>query len=201
MVLHNLSWDWVNAICPTTDGGYLVGGPFTTYQGKYRGRIAKTDANGFLDTNYFSAQGITGTVDGSQPIVNKIKKSLLEDKYYVAGRFTTFNGQGVQPIIWLNGLSYTGVEEIGKGNEEVKVFPNPVSDRLSITGFSGKGEISIYNTVGEKCLTLTLSPDNNRDRHGEGTASIDVSELPAGIYFVTVTNEKKNPVTRKIVKM
>ncbi|MBK5286526.1 MAG: delta-60 repeat domain-containing protein, partial [Bacteroidia bacterium] len=81
-------------ICPTSDGGYLVGGQFIGYQGYNLSCIAKTDSNGYLDTTDFAGQGITGTVDGSQPMVNKIKKSLLADKYYVAGRFTTFNGQG-----------------------------------------------------------------------------------------------------------
>ena len=80
----------------------------------------------------------------------------------------------------------------------INIFPNPSTDKLSVTGFSGKGEINIYNVVGEEVLTRALTP--NPSPSGEGSASIEVSELPAGIYFVKVFAGEKM-VVRKVVKM
>ncbi|MBK5284857.1 MAG: T9SS type A sorting domain-containing protein [Bacteroidia bacterium] len=58
--------------------------------------------------------------------------------------------------------------------------------------------VEVWDVVGEKCLSA-LTP--NPSPSGEGSASIDVSKLTPGIYFITVTDEKKNKVTRKVVKM
>ena len=54
-------------------------------------------------------------------------------------------------------------------------------------------EIEIYNALGEKRLTPTLSK-------GEGVR-VDVSWLPAGVYFVAITDDKGNKITRKFIKM
>jgi hypothetical protein len=65
----------------------------------------------------------------------------------------------------------------------ISLFPNPVANELRIQNAELRiEEIEIYNVLGEKCLTPSLSK-------GEG-ASINVSSLSAGIYFVRVkTNE------------
>lgn len=75
------------------------------------------------------------------------------------------------------------------------IFPNPATDKISVSGFTGRGEINIYNTMGERVKALTLNPSPS----GEGLRSIDVSELSPGLYFVKVLAEEKF-VVRKIIK-
>jgi len=53
--------------------------------------------------------------------------------------------------------------------------------------------------VGERVKEIYLT--SNPSPSGEGSASIDVSELIPGIYFVTVTDDAGNKAVRKVVKM
>ncbi|MBK5286095.1 MAG: T9SS type A sorting domain-containing protein [Bacteroidia bacterium] len=79
----------------------------------------------------------------------------------------------------------------------ISVFPNPATAEVTINfGKAGRHDVRVCNTLGEvlKDLTLNLSPN------GEGLR-LDVSSLRGGIYFITVTDENKNKVVRKIVKM
>ncbi|MCP4180982.1 MAG: delta-60 repeat domain-containing protein, partial [bacterium] len=103
----------VGSVCSTTDGGYLIGGGFTQYQGYARNRIVKTDANGFIDTAYFNGQCIDSTFNnlGSPYVVNIVKGN--NDTYYVMGHFTYYNGEKVNPIIRIQGLS-VGINEVEK---------------------------------------------------------------------------------------
>ncbi len=92
----------------------------------------------------------------------------------------------------------TGVA-VNETDDDVILFPNPARNKLAIGNRQYANEsIEIYDILGEKRLTLTLFPDNNRDRRGEGTASIDVSKLAPGIYFLRIVSDEKF-VTKKFV--
>jgi alpha-tubulin suppressor-like RCC1 family protein len=72
---------------------------------------------------------------------------------------------------------------------EVLIFSNPVVNELRIENSELRiKEIEIYNVLGEKCLTPPLSK-------GEGVR-VDVSLLPAGIYFLKVRGEKEDRVAK-----
>ncbi|HLG34110.1 MAG TPA: T9SS type A sorting domain-containing protein, partial [Bacteroidia bacterium] len=79
-------------------------------------------------------------------------------------------------------------------SDYLSVFPNPVTDELSITGYSffAKAEITIYNTLGEKILSKEIAA-------GEKEVKLNVKNLPAGIYVVRITGEKTN-LSSKFVK-
>ena len=63
-----------------------------------------------------------------------------------------------------------------------------------MTGMLKQGEqdIAVYNVLGEKHLTLTLSK-------GEGTTRVNVSALAGGVYFVEVRTENFS-VRKKVMK-
>lgn len=87
-----------------------------------------------------------------------------------------------------------GINDLN-GNDGIQIYPNPVANELSVISYqlSGKTEISIYNTLGEKIIHRLL--------YGEKNVVFDVSALPAGIYFIKMLDEKNISVTRKFVKM
>jgi hypothetical protein len=60
--------------------------------------------------------------------------------------------------------------------------------------------VKIYTIVGENVLSTTVLPFSFR-RRDLGDEVINVSALSPGIYFITITDEAKNVVTKKIVKM
>ena len=85
--------DLVQTLQQTTDGGYLVGGDFTSYSGQTANRIIKLKSDGSRDTSFNSGSGFDNYIS-----------SLLQTTdsgYLVGGRFTTYSGQTANCIIKL----------------------------------------------------------------------------------------------------
>lgn len=80
----------------------------------------------------------------------------------------------------------------GVGTSEVSVYPNPASDRLTVSGMS-LVQVSIVSMSGK---LVAVHSGFGRDAR----ADIDVSGLPAGEYIVNLVGENHKVVTRKIVK-
>lgn len=71
---------------------------------------------------------------------------------------------------------------------EIVLYPNPVKDILTIQGPDAIDHVVLYNILGEKLLSVTRNFQH-----------IDVSFLPEGIYFASITTENFKMV-RKVVK-
>jgi hypothetical protein len=85
-----------------------------------------------------------------------------------------------------------GISEIEFGRG-INIFPNPASSRLNFFfPEAGNYFLTIKNTLGETILVSAIR---------EQTFSVDIKDFPAGGYFVTVTDEKKNRMVKKFVKM
>jgi PKD repeat protein len=77
-----------------------------------------------------------------------------------------------------------------QANEQVKVYPNPFNDVLFIESNINDLSINVINTLGAVVL-LKNSASN--------TTEIDMSDLPAGLYFVEI-NLPSQKIVRKIIK-
>lgn len=92
------------------------------------------------------------------------------------------------PLRW-GQTSLTGVEE-NEASAFAVVHPNPTTGLVAITGENLK-QAEAFNTLGQKVLNA----------QGEGNElHIDMVALPAGIYFVNVTDEEGRRCVRKVVK-
>jgi hypothetical protein len=81
----------------------------------------------------------------------------------------------------------TGIKTVGQADNFIS---NPVTSKLSVTtGFKGDIGYVIYNTAGIK---LSMGIIN-------GSADIDVSALPAALYFIRLSSEG-NTTVQKFVK-
>ncbi len=170
-------------VCPTSDGGYLVGGQFKAYQGYERHNIVKTDKDGFIDTNYFNGLGIDSTLNNvSDPFVYNIQRDS-NDRYYLMGEFTYYNGQHVNPIIRIKGLS-AGIEE-NKEKNNMQLYPNPAKDEVNLSFPKAivNGVAEIYDVSGIKVKEILLK---GRQSH----YTISTEGLAAGFYIVSVRGEK-----------
>jgi len=79
--------------------------------------------------------------------------------------------------------------------DKLKVFPNPVTDKITVSFESGKQNnisIELFNIYGQKVQTLYSGPKNS----GMHQEQFDVSELNAGVYFLRHTNENGYQTTR-----
>ncbi len=73
---------------------------------------------------------------------------------------------------------------------EVKIYPNPVEATFYVSGRTGTGELYIYNAVGSLVKYISTI---------ETGSSVDVTDLPEGIYVVKV-KDKNGVATIKINK-
>ena len=70
--------------------------------------------------------------------------------------------------------SYTGVD--------FSLYPNPTKGNLTIEGITGYLQIYIHDLVGREVMTYSLTPSKK---------TIDVSNLPSGMYIVTLQGEEQ----------
>lgn len=88
------------------------------------------------------------------------------------------------PENWTVGNDLTGVSETA-AEEGFSVFPNPARDMITILG--GQNDYRISNLLGQTLMTGTIHVDSQQ---------IDVSALPAGLYYITVGELTKKVVVR-----
>ena len=180
------------AVCPTTDGGYLVGGEFTQYQGVPRGNLVKTDGNGFIDTSVLNSSGVDSApypTIGIPPSVAGITYGP-DDKYYITGYFNGFDGQSVPPLIRLNGL-LTSLDDYPANNLTINLFPNPASKNLQVSFENSigheKNQLEIFDSLGS-CIF-------KNDFNGS-FLQVDVTTMNSGIYFLKVVNRNMTLTSR-----
>ena len=76
---------------------------------------------------------------------------------------------------------------------DIKFYPNPVADRLTISRITTAiNYITVVSVLGTKVLNKTW--DN-----GTNIIQIDLSNLNSGIYFIKLSNENNYNITRKII--
>lgn len=81
---------------------------------------------------------------------------------------------------------YTGVDD--KVIPSIQVYPNPVTNTLNINGMKD-ADVKLFSASGEQVLSLSKFSGS----------TIDVSNLPAGIYIMNVTTTEGQTMRRKIV--
>ncbi|MFN8322904.1 MAG: DNRLRE domain-containing protein [Chitinophagales bacterium] len=76
-------------------------------------------------------------------------------------------------IVW-NSCS-TGLVDLSKDDSQISVFPNPVTDLLHISGYTGDIQsLFIYNMLGQKVM------------ESKNSAAINTSSLDKGFYIIEV---------------
>ena len=76
----------------------------------------------------------------------------------------------------------------------MNISPNPVEDRLIMslhTSYSRKVKMTISDLIGKPVITKDVSIES-----GESTRTIDVSQLPAGTYFLSLSDKNMKVVKR-----
>ena len=116
--------------------------------------------------------------------------TILNDELYIGGGFDTLDGIALNSIAKYDDV--TSVFEPLISENQIQIFPNPVSDNLTVTSASReKKQLNIYNTVGQVLFTGNFSSQKH---------SLNVSAFAKGIYFIEVRTEKTIS-TKKIIKL
>lgn len=72
-------------------------------------------------------------------------------------------------------------------NQNYRIFPNPVNSILTVEypadiDVEGKTYLRLYSIHGQELLNLRIN--------GDGRQQIDLSEIPEGVYFLTIQNKE-----------
>jgi len=87
------------------------------------------------------------------------------------------------------GMQYLGIKEINN-KEDVKVFPNPAKDNLTIETISNTEQrLEILNLIGQTVYTTNINKK----------ATINTSAFANGVYILKLSSDKET-VVRKFVK-
>lgn len=74
--------------------------------------------------------------------------------------------------------------------QTVEIYPNPVQSMLHLKGLPGGSRVEIYNMLGEKCYSFTVSG---------AVSDIDVSELPDAVYHLRIAHEN-HTLSKTLIK-
>jgi len=89
----------------------------------------------------------------------------------------------------VDAVEKTGIKPVQE--ENFSIYPNPTTGEFRVSGFEFRvGDIQVFDIYGIKRFSTF---------NFQLSTQIDISHLPAGIYFVRITTEK-GVVTKKIVK-
>jgi Secretion system C-terminal sorting domain/NHL repeat len=87
-----------------------------------------------------------------------------------------------------------GVNTVAAANSGIAVYPNPFSDRISVSGLSKSDKVSVYNVVGQRV-------SNVWEIDTAGTQTFNINDLAAGVYTLQVCDHAGNrKATLKLVK-
>ncbi|MFK5879475.1 MAG: endonuclease [Flavobacteriaceae bacterium] len=96
--------------------------------------------------------------------------------------------------IWGNKIGETWTNNSLSVEEEnkvtLKLYPNPTSDFISISGLTNESEVEIYDTLGKKILVKTIESNQNK---------IDVSQLKPGVYLFKISESNNSTLKRVLV--
>ena len=113
---------------------------------------------------------------------------------YIAFVFTSSNEESATwevDDILITGEEVVGIVENNAFASQINIYPNPAVNTVRISS-SAKDqiELSLYSVTG------TLLRDNVEFT---GYCSLDISDLPGGIYFLNFTDENGNNKIEKLI--
>ncbi|PZU87830.1 MAG: secretion protein [Chryseobacterium sp.] len=182
----------------------------------------KAGADGFIynstaNRDYtFNGVGVTPSADAAQnwtELSNTVSagtRTLVVRRTLAggAGDFAFTNSAGTLPIFYGKGTS-TSLAYHGAGNKDyatltlspslavddanasakrVGIYPNPVKDVLNITNSDKVNSLKIYDSTGKQVLSR------------KSVATMDVSQLTKGFYFIEFENIDGSKSYEKIIK-
>jgi len=179
-----------------------------TYMDGIQGQLVKMENVTFSQTGTFDRYGFyTVTQEGS-----------TDTAIYVTSNYDNIKGQeiptGAQNIVGVNMrtaayssgygsdrlpsryyilpreiTAVTGISENGK--TAYSVYPNPTSDNITLNVSGDATHAILYNVMGMQVANQTVTV---------GANTVNMSQLPAGVYFLRIFNGNETAGTVKVVR-
>ena len=161
--------DDANFIIQTGDGGYMMGGSTLGFSGGEHLYLVKTDTSGNSTCNEYRTQTITNT---SRSILSHHTATQVSTGGVASNAVMTVRSGGVAKDV----CSPSVIHEKVIGNNQIIVFPNPSSSRVTfVSGNDLKNAVlKIYNVNGQEVKQLIFSGKQ---------VVLERGDLLPGIYF------------------
>ncbi len=166
------------SVVENPDGTFMMTGYTPGPTGPLNLAVAKADSLGFM--MWMKSYGSTG-IDIGYDI-----QTSLDGGYLIAGRTSQSNDQFY--VLHVNELGMPSSLE-SFVDAQIRIFPNPVSDILTIRSDQTLNRVSIFDSQGRILSVQTCSEKN---------IQMTVSELSAGTYMITAETGSQR-INRKLV--
>jgi hypothetical protein len=178
--------DNVVQIVQTADGGFVFGANTLSFGGGASAYLVKTNAVGTSTCNEnipaFITTNVTTAVSAASINASTISNST-----------TTSMTAASQPFTETTQCLTVGADEIETGENEILIYPNPASGRLTVGSRQSAVEsIELFDMTGRRAFSQQQTTNSNLQ-------SIDISSLTSGMYIVRIRTENRE-VLKKLVK-
>jgi len=183
---------WSGKIQPRTTGNY------TFYINSDNGRRLTINNNLLID-KWISDYDIeyTGTMNMVKNQFYTIKLEYFEDAGGASCVFEWSSPEQPREVVSMTQLysETNGIEPAKATNEEVTIYPVPVTDKSMNVVFNSHSDreeatLTLFDLVGKPLLQKQLI----------GSANVNLQSVPAGVYVVSIKNKKLNINKRILVK-
>ena len=115
-------------------------------------------------------------------------------EYGAIMEYTSMSGLASTEVAQSRSKSSDNGESIFIEGEDLNVFPNPVTDNLTVQyKTKTNGTMSLFHSSGIQVKSLPL-------RAGNSTYNLNMNELADGFYVLRIEEEGAFPVTKQVVK-
>lgn len=150
-------------------------------------------------TKYYTHCNFKLSADGDKVLLSDINGNLQDSLSFGQQTDDYSYGRcpdGIGNFIELNKPSFKSsnciVQKMEDENQiQCKIYPNPAKENLTIEVNKNKINVEFYNSIG-KCILVCKSES--------GHIHLDISQLPAGVYFVKVSIEGEVSFLKKFIK-
>lgn len=176
----------ISGVYPLTNGSFMI-------TSGANGTFFEINANKQTIWKYINPITNSGTLaQGDVPgTTNPVFRSEFYTPNYSAFIGKNLVSQGeieLKPTLPSLCSKLTDIGELDQENDNISIFPSPITDKLTIKTNSENFQVSLYNIQGQ----LLLTEDNKK--------SIDVSHLSLGFYYIKLILENGAIHSYKIIK-
>lgn len=98
-------------------------------------------------------------------------------------------GNGVAVTTYVITLDVTGLEDLTE--DGVNIYPNPSTGLINIAGAEAGSRVRVYNSVGVNVTDIIVY---------SGVETISLEDQPAGMFFITISNNDEITGHYKVIK-
>ena len=151
-----------------------------------RGVVWSTSANPTITSN----TGITSNGTGVGAFTSNITGLNENTTYYVRAYATNVNGTEYGVNKEFKSQNTVSTPTLS-APENINLYPNPFQNSFNITNAQNASQLVITNIIGKVVLTVNLSQTSNQ---------VIETNLPSGIYLVTIINGDGSRALRKMIR-